>query len=231
LWLSIADDDGIVVVMGSVDWNSLPPSPFTDEERRRIMQAYVDEGRAKYGYRSPEENRRALQKWRDERRARGIPDLTPEESERRRFEAIREARIRLTAIRASFIPTRATVQYKYSPPSGPLVVREGPPRQRPDRSERDLSAVERDLMAVRVQMEALESNVNSFADHNLAIDSKLDQLTLRVGGLEQTLERLDLRVLRLEHNVEQLDGRLDRLQQKVEEIDARVRHFEQQDNS
>lgn len=222
----MSDDDGIVVVMGSVDWSLLPPSPWTDEERSELVRKAAEENRARRGYNfSLEECHRILEPWVAEADAKRGYKLTPEQRERRIFQYIFEGRIVEARRRAA--QAVEPFEYRYRPPRGPLVVREG------GRGETQLDRIERALLATRVQLEALDSKVTTFADQNLVIAAKLDALVIRVDALTEAVERLDLRVLslesrmgRLEDRVQRLEDRVQRLEERVQRLEDRVQHLE-----
>jgi hypothetical protein len=216
--LIASEDDGIVVRMGTVDWSSLPPSPWTDEELTRIARTAAEENRARRGYDlSFEELQRIMKTFSAEADAKRGYKRTPEETERQVYAYVFEARTR--EARRCAEQAWQPSEYRYTPPSGPLALREGTP-------ETQLDRIERGLTATRVQLEALESRVDSFADHNIAIGAKLDELIVRVDTLTETVERIDLRVRRLEDGLRRIEARMDRLEQRMDRLDERVGHLE-----
>jgi chaperonin cofactor prefoldin len=205
--------------MGTVDWSLLPPSPWTDEERSELVRTAAEENRARRGYNlSLEECHRILEPWVAEADAKRGYKLTPEQKERRIFQYVFEARIVEARRRAA--AAAEPFEYRYRPPRGPLVVREG------QRGETQLDRIERALSATRVQLEALESKVTTFVDQNIDIARKLDALVVRVEALTETVERIDLRVLSLENRVGRLEDRMERLEARVQRLEARVQRLE-----
>lgn len=188
-----------------VDWSLLPPSPWSDEERTELVRRAAEENRARRGYNlSLEECRRILEPSIAEADAKRGYKLTPEQKERLIFQYVFEARI--VEARRRVAAAMEPFEYRYRPPRGPLVVREGP------RRETQLDRIERALSATRAQLEALESKVNNVIDQGFDTAKKLDALTIRVDTLTETVERIDLRVLSLEHRMQRVEDRLQRLE-------------------
>ena len=201
----MSDDDGIVVCMGSVDWSLLPPSPWSDDELSEFVRKAAEENRARRGYNlSPEECRRILEPCVAEADAKRGYKLTPEQKERQMFQYVFEGRVVEARRRAA--AAVAPFEYRYRPPSGPLVVREGPG------GGTQLDRIERAVAATRVQLEALETKVNNVVDQSFNIERKLDALVVRVDALTETVERIDLRVLSLENRMGRLEDRVQGLE-------------------
>jgi chromosome segregation ATPase len=203
--LRLSDDDGIVVRMGTVDWSLLPPSPWTDEERSEFLRRAAEENRARRGHNlSLEECDKILERWVAEADAKRGYMLTPEQKDRRTFQYVFEARI--VELRRRAAAAMQPFEYRYQPPRGPLVAREGP------REETQLDRIERALSSTRVQLETLETKVNNVLDQTFNIARKLGALEVRVDALTETVERIDLRVLSLEHRMQRLEDRVQRLE-------------------
>jgi hypothetical protein len=211
LRLRTSGDDGIVVDMGTVDWSLLPPSPWTDQERAEFVRT-AEENRARRGdVPSPEERRRMLEAWVAEADTKRGYELTREQQDRQFFQLAFEARVVEARRRAA--AAREAYEYRYRPPRGPLVLREGP------RGETQLDRIERALSATRVQLEALETKVDNVIDQTLKLGRKLDALEVRVDALTETVTRIDLRVLSLEYRVQRLDDRVQRLEDRVQRLE------------
>jgi DNA repair photolyase len=194
-----------------VDATLLPPSPWTEEELSERLRAAAEANRVRRGYNlSLEESTRILKAWVAEVDAQRGYKLTPLERERRLFQWIFEYRITEKLRRAQAAEPFA---YRLTPPSGPLMVREG------GQGESQLDRIERAVVATRVRLEALEANVNSFVDQSAVIATKLEDIARRVDALNRVVERIDLRVLSLEHRVKRLEDGVQRLEDRVQRLE------------